>query len=219
MKYTDTVILVFAKAPVAGSVNTRLIPDIGVQAATQLQEDLIHQRLSMLSQAKLCALHLLCSPDINDACFLQCKAQYSVTLFTQSGADLGIRMLNAVQQALLQYKYCIVIGTDAPALDEGLITQAIEQLKAKAEAVFVPAEDGGYVLVGLQKPYAFLFQDMPWGSAEVMLQSRNRLNENGISFYELDTCWDIDRVEDYRRYLASGVCSEIFTLSEKHVQR
>ena len=45
MKYPDTVILLFAKAPVAGKVNTRLIADIGVRAATLLQRDLIDQRL------------------------------------------------------------------------------------------------------------------------------------------------------------------------------
>jgi rSAM/selenodomain-associated transferase 1 len=202
MKYHDTVILLFAKAPVAGKVNTRLIPDIGVQAATKLQHDLIHQRLSMLKQANLCAVSLMCSPDVQDDYFMHCKEHYPITLLAQSGADLGARMLNAIKQALQQYKYCIVIGTDAPALDEVLIRQAIERLKKESEVVFVPAEDGGYVLVGLQKPYEFLFQDISWGSAEVMRQSISKLKKNGISFDELATCWDIDRLEDYQRYLA-----------------
>jgi hypothetical protein len=201
MLYPDTVILLFAKAPVEGKVNTRLIADIGVQAATQLQHDLIVQRLLMLTQANLCAVSLMCSPDVQDDYFVQCKKQYPVTLLQQSGADLGKRMLNGIRQALQQYRYCIVIGTDAPALDEVLISQAIERLKAGSEVVFVPAEDGGYVLVGLQKPYEFLFQGIRWGSAEVMQQSRRKLKKNSISFNELATCWDIDRVEDYQRYL------------------
>jgi uncharacterized protein len=201
MLFSDTVILLFAKAPVAGKVNTRLIADIGVLAATKLQHDLIDQRLSMLTQANLCAVSLMCSPDVQDDYFMHCKELYPITLLAQSGPDLGVRMLNAIKQALQQYKYCIVIGTDAPALDEVLIRQAIERLKKDSEVVFVPAEDGGYVLVGLQKPYEFLFQDISWGSAEVMRQSRSKLKKNGISFNELDTCWDIDRLEDYRRYL------------------
>jgi len=201
MLYPDTVILLFAKAPVEGIVNTRLIADIGVQAATQLQRDLIVQRLLMLTQANLCAVSLMCAPDVQDDFFVQCKKQYPVTLLQQSGADLGKRMLNGIRQALQQYRYCIVIGTDAPALDEVLISQAIERLKAGSEVVFVPAEDGGYVLVGLQKPYEFLFQGIRWGSAEVMQQSRSKLKKNSISFNELATCWDIDRVEDYQRYL------------------
>ena len=201
MKYHDTVILLFAKAPVAGKVNTRLIADIGVQAATLLQRDLIDQRLSMLTQANLCAVSLMCSPDVQDDYFVHCKQHYPITLSAQSGADLGMRMFNGIKQALQKYKYCIVIGTDAPALDEVLISQAIERLKTGNEVVFVPAEDGGYVLVGLQKPYEFLFQDISWGSAEVMQQSRSKLKKNGISFDELAMCWDIDRLEDYQRYL------------------
>ncbi len=201
MKHPDTVILLFAKAPVTGKVNTRLIPDIGVQAATKLQDELIIQRLLMLTRANLCAVHLMCSPNVKNDYFVRCNEQYPITLLAQSGTDLGMRMLNGVKQALQQYKYCIVIGTDAPALDEMLIEQAIECLKTNTEVVFVPAEDGGYVLVGLQKPHKFLFQDITWGSAQVMQQSRNKLNKNSISFYELETCWDIDRVEDYQRYL------------------
>ena len=68
--------------------------------------------------------------------------------------------------------------------------------------LLVPAEDGGYVLVGLQQAYDFLFQKINWSSAEVMQQSRNKLNENNVSYKELATCWDIDRFEDYQRYLA-----------------
>lgn len=205
MKYHDTVILLFAKAPVAGKVNTRLIPDIGVQEATKLQHDLIQQRLSMLKQANLCAVSLMCSPDVQDDCFVYCKQHYPISLLAQSGADLGERMLNGIKQALQQYKYCIVIGTDAPALDEVLIRQAIEHLKTESDVVFVPAEDGGYVLVGLLKPYEFLFQDISWGSAKVMQQTRNKLNDNNISFNELAPCWDIDRLEDYQRYLKTKI--------------
>lgn len=201
MKYHDTVILLFAKAPVAGKVNTRLIPDIGVQAATKLQHDLIHQRLSMLKQADLCAVTLMCSSAVQDDYFVHCKQHYPISLLAQSGTDLGERMLNGIKQALQQYKYCIVIGTDAPALDDVLISQAIERLKTGDEVVFVPAEDGGYVLVGVQKPYEFLFQDISWGSAKVMQQTRDKLNNNSVAFNELATCWDIDRLEDYHRYL------------------
>ena len=201
MLYDNTIILLFAKAPVPGTVNTRLIPDIGVEKATSLQYDLIHQRLSMLSRADLCEVNLMCSPDIENECFLQCKQQYYVVLTEQLGRDIGERMLNAVKTALQDYRYCIVIGTDAPALDEVLIEQAIESLHTETDVVFVPAEDGGYVLLGLQQAHDFLFQDIDWGSAQVMQQSRRNLELNKVSYKELATCWDVDRLEDYQRYL------------------
>ena len=201
MLYDDTVILLFAKAPIAGSVNTRLIADIGVEKATSLQDDLIHQRLMMLMKANLCDVKLMCSPDIKDECFTQCYQQYRVDLKQQSGNDLGERMLNAVKSALQYYRFCIVIGTDAPALDEVRIHQAIEVLHADTKVVFVPAEDGGYVLLGLQQDHEFLFKDIDWGSDRVMQQSRQQLKLNDISYRELATCWDVDRLEDYQRYL------------------
>ncbi len=202
MLYDDTVILVFSKAPVEGEVNTRLIPDIGVQAATRLQHDLLHQRLSMLTTADLCAVRLMCAPDNKHACFVSCEKQYSITLSEQSGADLGERLLNGVKAAFEQYKFCIVIGTDAPALDETMIMQAIDKLHEGKEVVFVPAEDGGYVLVGLGQKHDYLFQDIAWGSAQVMQQSRDTLDRHHVSYQELATCWDVDRLEDYQRYLA-----------------
>lgn len=216
MRYEDTVILVFAKAPIEGKVNTRLIPDLGVQTATALQKDFIHQRLLMLKQADLCAVTLMCAPDIHHECFVQCQQQYDVTLQQQTGNDLGMRMLNGIDHALQSYKYCIVIGTDAPALDAAQIMLAIEVLHEgasykdnlcndkhkKSHVVFVPAEDGGYVLVGQDKAYDFLFKNISWGSDEVMQQSREVLQKNNINFTELAECWDVDSLNDYQRHLA-----------------
>ena len=79
--------------------------------------------------------------------------------------------------------------------------QAIRTIHSETEVVFVPAEDGGYVLLGMKKPNAFLFQNVDWGSESVMQQSRERLNLNRVSFKELKVCWDVDRLEDYQRYL------------------
>lgn len=201
MSYRDCVVLVFAKAPVAGKVNTRLIADIGVQAATQLQHDFIHHRLAMLAEADLCDVRLLCAPDQQHEIFLSCEKQYPVTLHQQLGDDLGARMFNGVADALQQYKYCIVIGTDAPALDAQTIKQAIDVLHDGTEVVFVPAEDGGYVLIAMRQAYKCLFENISWGSAQVMQQSSDRLDENNVSYKMLAHCWDVDRLEDYQRYL------------------
>ncbi len=201
MLYKDTVILLYAKAPVSGQVNTRLIPDIGEAAATQLQADFIHQRLQMLSTARLCDVRLMCAPDTQHECFQQCRQKYPLLLIEQSGSDLGQRMLHGVKQALKHYRYCIVIGTDAPALKAGEIQCAINTLHKQRDVVFVPAEDGGYVLLGLHQCYDFIFQNIHWGTAQVMQQSREILKQKKIAFTELDECWDVDGVKDYQRYL------------------
>jgi rSAM/selenodomain-associated transferase 1 len=200
MLYDDSVILLYAKAPVEGTVNTRLIPDIGVKAATRLQYDLTHDRLSMLDKAKLCTVYLMCAPDKRHRFFAQCKRNYSVTLFEQAGSDLGERIINGVRHALSQFKYCVVIGTDAPALDAAMIAQAIDVLHTNNEVVIAPAEDGGYVLIGMHYPHEFLFHEIAWGSSTVMQQSREQLDLRNVPYTELATCWDVDRLEDYQRY-------------------
>lgn len=201
MYHENCVVLLYAKAPCNGKVNTRLIPDIGVDAATQLQDDLIHHRLSMLSKAALCDVRLMCSPGQQDEYFLQRKQQYDVALFDQQGEDLGVRMFNGVAAALQSYKYCIVIGTDSPALDSAMIAQVIDDLQSGSEVVLVPAEDGGYVLIAMSAAYSCLFEGVSWGSDRVMKQTVDILVANKITYKALGMCWDIDRLADYQRYL------------------
>ncbi len=205
MKYQDTVILVFAKAPVAGQVNTRLIPDIGIEAATCLQETLIHQRLASLQLAGLCDVILMCSPDDSHAVFRDCEQRYSVILLTQQGEGLGERIAGGVRQIfsggyLADYRRVIVMGTDAPALTAVRVEQAIQCLTVN-DLVAVPAEDGGYVLLGQSGFYPQLYHDIDWGSDRVMQQTRRQANALGLQLGEMPECWDIDREQDYRRYL------------------
>ena len=198
-KYPDAVVLVFAKAPVAGEVNTRLIPDIGVEAATQLQADLIHSRMEDLQKNKLCEVELWCAPDSNSVFFQECRKQYDVALFDQQGDNLGLRMSLAIKQSLQRFNRVILIGTDAPSLTIDQIEIATNKL-ASNDVVYAPAEDGGYVLIGMSQHCHAIFQSVPWGTDQVLACTRENIEANNLISDELDTCWDIDRVEDYQRY-------------------
>jgi len=203
MKYTDTVVIVFAKAPVPGRVNTRLIPVIGEEAAARLQYDLIHQRLSLLTQAKLCEVMLYCSPDTGHSCFRECADEYSIDLVEQKGVDLGARMANAIKEQSEHFNNVIILGTDAPALELDRIEEAIITLQEGKEAVVVPASDGGYVLIGMSQYYEALFISVPWGTDRVLIKTRGNSVAAGLKLVELEECWDIDTPEDYARYKQS----------------
>lgn len=210
MKRSDeAVILVFAKAPIAGKVNTRLIPDIGVEAATRLQQELIDRRLDTLTHNRLADVELHCLPDTDHECFVAAKKKYPVTLRRQHGEELGERMFNAAKRALESYRYCILLGTDAPALDVAAVDRAVEVLRSGESVVFSPAEDGGYVMLGLSQVHRCLFEDISWGTQKVMQQSRDALSANHIRHHELASCWDIDRLEDYLRYKAFEAGAEV----------
>jgi glycosyltransferase A (GT-A) superfamily protein (DUF2064 family) len=71
--------------------------------------------------------------------------------------------------------------------------------------VFVPCEDGGYALIGLQRIEARLFDGIAWGGENVMADTRARLTGLGWRWRELETLWDVDRPEDYARLMESGL--------------
>lgn len=200
MKYPDTVLLVFAKAPIPGKVNTRLIQHIGVEAASELQAELLRDRLDQLVASQLCDVQLWCSPDSRHQIFKQCSRDYDVTLYEQTGNDLGERMSFAFQQALENYNNVVLIGTDAPALGIDRISQSIDLLRQGDKIVLVPAEDGGYVLIGMSWFYPEVFLAVPWGTERVLSKTRGNIVALGLKLTALEPCWDIDRAEDYERY-------------------
>jgi glycosyltransferase A (GT-A) superfamily protein (DUF2064 family) len=68
----------------------------------------------------------------------------------------------------------LLIGTDAPSLDAAVLREASNALH-KHDAVFVPALDGGYALVGQRRADPRWFSDMSWSHDRVMEQTRERL--------------------------------------------
>jgi rSAM/selenodomain-associated transferase 1 len=204
-KNPETAILVFAKAPVAGAAKTRLIPLLGADGAAALHSRLISRALVTARAATPDSLALWCAPDAGDA-FLQSAArQYGAGLQVQQGADLGARMAHAFDTTLQHACHAICIGADCPALTALHLRDASDALREGHDAVFVPAEDGGYALIGLSRAAPELFTGIAWGEATVMAQTRGRLRELGLRWRELETLWDIDRPEDYLRLQQSGL--------------
>ena len=70
------------------------------------------------------------------------------------------------------------------------------------DIVIGPAEDGGYVLLGLRGVPDCLFAEMPWGTADVLETTRARLRADGLGWIELEPRWDVDRPEDLPRWEA-----------------
>lgn len=194
-------IAILAKAPIPGLAKTRLIPALGAQGAARLQRLLTQRTLRTALQAQLGAVSLWCAPDTSHRFFRALRAACGLDCRTQPDTNLGQRMLCALTaQSLL--RPCIVIGTDCPALTPVHLQQAADALRSGLDAVFIPAEDGGYVLVGLRREVAQLFERIDWSSERVMAQTRQRLVQAGASWSELPTLWDVDHPADLDRAAA-----------------
>ena len=197
---TDGVILVFARAPEAGQAKTRLIPKLGPEGAARLHSRLVHLTLDTATAFHNVSVQLWCSPDPHRSFFSQCRATYDVELHAQSGVDLGERMLNAFNQALTDYDWALLIGTDCPDLNIEDFEQAEQDLNNGVDVVLGPAADGGYYLIGLKRSEPNLFQNIPWGGSEVLSCTYTRLKEAGLTFSQLPEHHDIDRPDDLTRF-------------------
>lgn len=203
-------IAVFAKAPVAGEVKTRLAAVLGPEGAAALHARLVRRALATAVAARAGAVELWCAPDARDPFFARCAEEFGVRLRTQEGADLGERMRRACDAAFAAGSAAIVIGSDCPALRADDLREAAAAL-AEADAVIAPAEDGGYVLVGLARPVPGLFESIAWGTGAVMTQTRARLAAAGVRWRELATFWDVDRPEDYARLQQEDLFREVLS--------
>lgn len=193
----STALIVFAKAPVAGQAKTRLIPALGAQGAANLAEQLLLHTLRQAFDLPVEHLELCVSPDAQHPAFEQAQsvAQGRLHLTLQGGGDLGERMHRALTRALTAHSKCLLIGTDAPALTTPMLQLALQALD-QHDAVFIPALDGGYVLVGLRRPAASLFLGMTWSTPQVMAQTRERARQAGLQWAELAAVADIDEPSD-----------------------
>ncbi|MBI3344660.1 MAG: TIGR04282 family arsenosugar biosynthesis glycosyltransferase [Gammaproteobacteria bacterium] len=213
LPFPDARIMVFAKAPVAGAVKTRLIPALGAEGAAALHAMLVRHCIATAVAARLSPVELWCSPDTNHPFFTQCSKDYGVTLREQQGNDLGARMAHAFDTVLQRSPCAVIIGTDCPALTSQDLRTAIDTLVAPGilpsatlvhpctsrdgfDAVIGPAEDGGYVLLGLRKAAPLLFEDIAWGSGGVLALTRERLKRLQWRWRELAPRRDVDRPED-----------------------
>jgi rSAM/selenodomain-associated transferase 1 len=195
-------VAVLAKAPIAGFAKTRLIPVLGGERAAVLQARLTARAVATACAAAVGPVTLWAAPDESHPVFQVLGAQHGVTLASQADGDLGARMLAAVAAAAGP---CLVIGTDCPMLSAEHLRSAADILGGGSDVVIIPADDGGYVLVGMRKPQPALFSDMRWSTPGVMDETRRRLRQLGLAWQEPVTLWDVDVPEDLARLREVGL--------------
>lgn len=193
----STALIIFAKAPLAGSAKTRLIPALGAYGAAVLAENLLEHAVSQALEAGCARVELCVTPDATHPTFerLLSKAKGRLCLSTQGEGDVGQRMDRALTLCLQKYERALLIGTDAPSLDTAFL-KAADHALARQEAVFVPALDGGYALVGLTRPAPELFANMRWSHPQVMAETRARAKHAELRWVELEPIADIDEPAD-----------------------
>ena len=194
-------LLLFARAPVPGQVKTRLVPPLTQESVLRLYRAFLEDAARAYLAPALWTAALAAEPDSEHPEFQR--------LFgppwrrgVQSAGDLGQRLTSAFEKEFSRgAPAAVAVGSDHPALARRVLEEAFGRLTGGADAVLVPAEDGGYCAIGLRAraPVAQVFRDIPWSTAETLAVTCERMRESGLKTSLLETAYDVDRPEDLGR--------------------
>lgn len=169
-------IVIFAKAPLPGLAKTRLIPTLGAGGAAVLAQRMLGHTLAQALASAVGPVELCVSPPAHDALWNAVAVPPDVAWSDQGEGDLGARMARAARRITAAGESVLLIGTDCPALGAGQLRHAAAALQ-QADATMIPTADGGYVLLGLKRFHATLFQDIAWSTDSVAGETLRRLRE------------------------------------------
>ena len=197
----DTALVVMARYPHIGTTKTRLARTLGDAETVRLYRafltDLAHK-----FAGKTYDLHWAYTPANID--YLSFIATLATTLtehmraFPQQGIDFGARLHNAFQYTYDQgYQRTIVIGSDSPQISMKIIMQAQKGLD-KSDVVLGPADDGGYYLIAMRRPYD-VFSGIPMSTSVVAQKTIELAQSQGLKVHTLEQLFDVDELPDLLR--------------------
>jgi rSAM/selenodomain-associated transferase 1 len=193
---------IMAKAPMPGSVKTRLVPPLTHEQAAALYGALLADQLEHLKGFDGVARYLAYTP--NDAAAMMRELGGDPYAYiAQRGDDLGQRMDHLfVDLWHLGHRNVVLIGSDLPPPPLAILDEAFTRLSSEEHKVVLgPSRDGGYYLIGMNQPTPEIFDNMTWGHDRVLAETTARLRRLGVAFALLPSWFDIDTPDDLQRLL------------------
>jgi uncharacterized protein len=208
-------LILIARAPVPGAVKTRLAAEIGAGPALRAYRALGRRVARAVATLDRCRRIVAYTPaDAETVTREWLGAEF--TYEAQAPGDLGDRMAAALAaQWASGADQVVLIGTDCPTLDGATVEAAFAALAGGAPAVFGPADDGGYYLVGASRGAAracgvgaaelsaILFTGVPWSSAHTLSATLARARQRGLHVALLPSMRDVDTAADWRAWLTT----------------
>ncbi|MFN2391415.1 MAG: TIGR04282 family arsenosugar biosynthesis glycosyltransferase [Pyrinomonadaceae bacterium] len=186
-----------AKVPRAGNVKTRLQPFLSAEQCRTLAEAFLFDTIN--KTRNVCDELIIAFSPAPARNYFAGLEDENLTLIEQKGANLGEKMLNAVEFAfgVDSDANVLMIGTDSPTFPAEFIERAFEALESNAETVLGKSEDGGFYLVGLKKTLPHLFNNIEWSSPLVYEQTVRNIAKLDINKLNLIPDWyDVDNPKD-----------------------
>jgi rSAM/selenodomain-associated transferase 1 len=198
----------YLRPAIIGTVKTRLAQSLGDAETLLAYDRLVEHAITQLQPGPETHRCLWVAGSVEHQTVGAWASRWHAQRFAQRGRDLGQRMWQTfVQHAQTDPGgLTVIVGADCPTVDSETVARAFDALQDH-EAVLAPAEDGGFGLIGLQHRQVALMTDplsgIAWGTERVRAQTCAALKAAGCSVRELETVWDVDRLEDWHRFLAT----------------
>jgi rSAM/selenodomain-associated transferase 1 len=191
-------LVVIAKAPLPGSVKTRLTPPCTPAQAARLARAALEDTLAACGAAGgagRCVLALDGAPDG--------WLPRGWDVIAQRGDGLAERLAHAFADVAGP---ALLVAMDTPQVAPAQLAAGLAAL-AHSDAVFAPSGDGGYWAIGLREPNAAVFDGIPMSRPDTGARQRGRLDELGLRTVELPPLLDVDDIASARAVAAQAPCS------------
>ena len=167
---------------------------------------MIRHSVAVASDLAGCTVQLWCFPHDRDPFFRQLAEEFAIEPHIQCGVNLGDRMHYALQTGLENHEAVTLIGSDCPFYTQEYLRYGFELLETPNQIIIGPATDGGYLLIGANRPVPeSVFDHIPWGADTVFRETLDRLQAIAVTPRLLPTLSDIDTPEDLRLFRDRGV--------------
>jgi rSAM/selenodomain-associated transferase 1 len=202
---------IFCKTPISGQSKTRLSPPLRPEDCAVLSECFIRdlaRTVDLVCASGGVTGYAVYTP-VGTEHALRALLPSDFRLLPQIDGGLGERLFQATCNLLnAGHAGAILLNADSPTLPASILRSAVDALRRDA-VVLGPAIDGGYTLIGIAKPYARLFEDIPWSTADVHRATVERAREIGLPVVNVPHWYDIDDAQTLRILtdeLLAGIC-------------
>ncbi len=193
-------LLVIAKRPAARQTKTRLCPPLSGEEAAELYEGFLKDMLDLARMVPGVARFINYWPPDQAGYFERLAPDFN--LLPQAGDDLGARLDNALTHCLTHgFEQAVIAGSDSPTLPAVYLARAFELLN-QADLVLGPCDDGGYYLIGLNRPRPRLLREVTMSTSSVTRDTLALARAEGLRAAQLPAWYDVDTVSDFYRLAA-----------------
>ena len=212
-RHATCAIGVMAKAPQPGLAKTRLCPPLAPAQAAALSAAFLRditENIALAAQSAPIAGCIAYAPSGAEACFDGHLACGTARVLADGSPPMppdvqgfGRSLLHAAQAMFaMGFAAVCLVNADSPTLPTAILAAAARALLAPDERVVLgPAEDGGYYLLGMQRPHSHLFADIAWSTDHVAAATRARATALGLEVVTLPTWYDVDDAASLARLI------------------